>query len=135
MTSGPKRKDSSTRVDSSPRLPTLHGTSSPVKTRAGSQNGAAPRLPSDMQGRSAKVALRSREVAVARSGLGGSLGGGDTSAAGGSCAVVATVGVRGVLPAVARAVRPCSPEDRVTLEDVDMISLFSLCFRSWRWVF
>ena len=81
MTSGPRRKDISTRVDSSPFVPTLHGTPSPVKTRAGSQNGAAPRLLSDMQGRSAKAGPGSRKVAVAKSELGGSLGGGDNSAA------------------------------------------------------
>ena len=81
LTSGPKRKDNSTRVDGSPRLPTLHNTPSPVKTRAGSQNGPVLRLPSDMQGSSANVELGSRKVAVARSGLGGSLGVGDNSAA------------------------------------------------------
>ena len=99
VTSGHRRKDSSTRVESSPCLHTLHGTPSPVKTRAGSQNGAAPRLHSDMHGRSPKVALGVRKVAVARSGPGGSLVGGHNSAAEGSCAVVATVGVGGVLSA------------------------------------
>ena len=61
------------------------------------------------------------------SGLGGSLGGGDDSAADGSCDVVVTVGVRGVLLAVARAVRP-RPDDRVTLEDDDLVLVISQCF-------
>lgn len=122
VASGANRSDSSPRVDSYPCLPKLHGTPSPVKTRAGSQNGAAPKLPSDMQERSPKAALRDRHVAVPSSGLGGSLGEGDDAAADSGGAVEVTVGVRGVLLAVAWAVRPC-PDDRVSLEDDDIVSL------------
>ena len=63
--------------------------------------------------------LGGRKVAVSKSGLDGSLGSGDNSAAGGNCAVVATVGTRVVPPCV-------RVPERVVLEGDDILLLVSL---------
>lgn len=112
-----RRNESSSRVDSSPPVSSLHGALSLLKTRECPQNCAAPQLPSGIKRRSTKVELGDRKVAVARSRLGGSLGGGKFFAGEGSCAVVAPVGVREVLPVGARAP---SDECMVLDEDDDM---------------